>query len=292
MLVFIALYLGDSVRSYIVQADTFSARVVFVGSTSKPWQVSSLTLCQRRTGRISAGAIDTAAAQAPCSSALYDAIELQNQIIEWPNGVAVRILRAGPDGGIEIHIQPSSDAVGQPHLLQLGEHPVGAQDVLIIPETVWKRDGSLLFSGYLTIGAEPTSGIRDHLIAGNYEVRETLFLRARPVSVLRGDFFSGDEVTIFDAAGGDAETVTGFIQPSPNHQGEAMRIVAYSSLGDGQMRIGRLGATPSIVRPNWMDRAINDPTLLALTGLLAFAVAILELIKGIRAIRTRGTQFD
>lgn len=53
------------------------------------------------------------------------------------------------------------------------------------------------------------------------------------------------------------------------------------------MRIGRLGAMPSFVSPSWMDRAINDPALLALSGLLALAVAVLELIKGIRFFNKR-----
>ena len=66
VLVLAAFYLGDTVRTYIVQADTHSVNITFLGSESKPWLVSDLTLCQRRSERISASQALPQSAAEPC----------------------------------------------------------------------------------------------------------------------------------------------------------------------------------------------------------------------------------
>jgi hypothetical protein len=282
-LALVAFYLGDVARTYIIQADTHSVSITFFGSESKPWLVSDLTLCQRRRARISASQIVQPGPTGPCNPAVYENVRLSNQIIEWPNDTTIRALYAARDGGLELHLQSvPADANGEPTLL-IGGHAIRDHAILLLPETVWRDIGSLLFSGYLTIGSEPVSGVRDHLVKGNYEVRETLFLRSRPVPVLRGELFSGDEVQIVSGPRAGISTVTGFML-SAGARDEGMRVVAYSSLSDAEMQINRLGATPSVVRPSWTDRALNDPALLALTGLLALIVTILELAKSIKAV--------
>ncbi len=280
----IVAQLGSSRRSYVMQARTHTVSIDFQGSSSKPWQLPTAVLCARRDGRASAATVAASDADAPCNPALFETVTLTNAIVEWPNGVGIKAAHGGGTGlDIQILRLPEA-AAGQPPLAIDG-HPVRANSRLIIPEAAWRTSGSLIFSGFMTLGTMPGGLESDHLIEGKYEVRETL-LTGNPETVMQGAFFTGDEVRLINADPGDGVPVTGFLSPSHGDgaDGDGIMAVAYSSLADSSMQIMRLGAAPSIIRPSWTDRALNDPLILALTALLALAVALLELIAKIRAL--------
>lgn len=273
--------LGGSERSYVIQAHSHAATIEFHGSRSKPWQLPQAMLCLRREGRAAA-----APAAGPCNPALFETVELAGVLIEWPNGIGIRATQGLGDAGLEIQITSLPPVAPGEVPFSIDGHPVRVNSRLVIAGPDWRAGGALVFSGYMILGTLPGGVLSDHLIDGNFEVRETLSTGS-PKTVMRGDFFTGDEIRLVGPSPEDRVPVTGFLSPARD-EGTGFTVVGYSGLADSSMEIRRLGAEPSIIRPSWPDRALNDPLILGLSVLLVLAVTLLDLPAKIRVLMYGG----
>lgn len=274
-------HLSVDARSYVIEARTHGLEIKFFASKSKQWFLPEETMLCHRGCRVLAA---------------------DERLLEWQDGTTVALRPATP-AGLEILIlepePPESDLPGSGKSVEASRPlrtTIGAEELtpgmrLILPEEGWSGAGNLTFSGFTRIGSEVSSGLRDHLVSGSYQVREILpsyWFRPshRPaVTVLEGKFFPGDEVTFLRPKDGALvkTPLTGFVSPPPEEEDAAwLQVVGYSPTMAGIfMRINRQGTEPSDIEPNWAHRAIKDPIALGLAALLTMAAAFAQIVATI-----------
>lgn len=287
---------------YLVEAHTLGARVTVTGPDAV-WKLPDATLCaDRGAGKDIKRA--TSWTGTGCNPGLYDVTTLGGTEIRIPSGVQI-LLRAEADGSVllrRLSDRPAQSDTPE-KVVRLSEQQRWTPGSLLrIDAGNWQRVTLLDFSGDIEIGQEAGSGADAYLVEGRYEVREH-FLRqyrpwgavgAEPTTVVTGTLYRGDRVA-FRKQGDDDPPVatvlaTGFIAPGLEKDKPGFSVVASSGLDQkqAQLRIKSFGTREIHVSPTWIDRALRDPMLLALTAILGFAVTALTLVVEIRKISFKG----
>jgi hypothetical protein len=271
VLVTIALaiaYFAVSDRSFVLSAQTRGARIDVSGQTMTSWRLGRAKVCTRVAPRGMGKGDDP-----DCDGRLFDIEEFVPLEVSWPVGTVLSVNQQSNSAPFEILLV---DAEQFP--VDIGEISLTRNSRIIVTGQDFARSGTLLFSGYLTIGGMPRSGASDLLVNGRYEVHESLLFRNRPVQVADGEFFSGDVVTVIDSGGKSVE-VSGFVTNAPVGDETGFELLAFSPAGNHRIEIERLGARPTIIASSWLDRAVQDPWLIGLSALIAAALSIMEVIK-------------
>lgn len=285
---------------YLVEARTLGARVTVAGPDTV-WKLPNATLCSD-LGSAKDIKRATTWTGTGCNPGLFETINLTGTEIRMPSGVQIQ-LRAEADGAVLLRrLSDRPDQSGaDPSGIRLTEnHNWTPGSLLRIEPTDWQRVTLLEFAGDVEIGQETGSGANAYLIEGRYEVREHFLHQLRPwgttgaepTTVVTGSLYRGDRVAFRKQSADNlpAETVltTGFIAPNLDLT-PGFSIVASSGLEhkQAQLRVKSFGTREAQVKPTWIDRALRDPMLLALTAILGFAVTVLTLVVEIKKISFR-----
>ena len=286
---------------YLVEARTLGARITVTGPDAV-WKLPNATLCSDR-GANKDIRLATNWTGTGCNPGLFEINDLTGTEIRMPSGVQIQ-LRAESDGSVLLRrLSDRSDQTkaGSSGVRLTDQHNWTPGSLLRIEPTNWQRVTLLEFAGDVEIGQETGSGANAYLIEGRYEVREH-FLRqyrpwgttsAEPTTVVTGTLYRGDRVAFHKPTKENTSALsvlaTGFIAPNLDLT-PGFSIVASSSLEhkQAQLRIKSFGTRETQVTPTWIDRALRDPLLLALTAILGFAVTALTLVVEIKKISFRG----
>lgn len=280
------LLLWPKPRTFAVQAATRGVSVVVNQAAMSKWLFGKAKVCFRNEVRPSA-ATGSVPYQGPCDPMLYDVVTYDDLEVEWPNGIGLDINKAGPVSPLIIQID--RDKVLP---LTVGDRAFGASDLLIVAGTDWLDGGTLTIGGNVIIGRPAGPGESGNLLSGSYRVSERLMLASGPVVLMKGDFFSGDQVQILSREKDMAAPaqVFGFIEP--RDKGEAgFGVTFYSAASDSMLSIDRFGAVSIQVAPTWFDRFLVNPTLLGGSALLAL-ISSLACLKNLGTVLAWAWQAD
>lgn len=268
----VLMLLSPNPRAFAVQASTRGASVVVNQAAMSKWLLRRATVCFRNGQRPSTSS-GLQPFEGPCDPSLYQIVDYHNLEVEWPNGIGLKIDKAGPEAPLTIR----AEAERQVPLVFRGR-TFGASDILVVPGASWLDGGTLTIAGNLLIGRPPGPGESGNLLSGKYRVSERLGIAANPVVLLTGDLVSGDQVEVLSRVGETYETaqVYGFIEPL--NAGEAgFGVTVYSAALDASLSINRFGSIAIIVTPSWFDRFLANPILLGASALLALASSLAAL---------------
>ena len=257
-------------RTFVITARTLSADIKFSG-TANAWSLSAARLCPallRPTRQKASGVMQL------CSASRFEPDIALTEPIVWQDGSEITV-RVNPLGKLEILLR--SD---------VGKMPKGSLIISGIED--WRKDGVLAFTGLAALGSELRSGNPDILLGGMYEVREIgLFSRLsvpRTHVVQTGLLNRGDQVSVVLA--GDNSTpslVYGHLAAPDQDQSIAMNTTTISATGDPALRVSYFGGqTPIIIRPDWIDSALANPTLIAAAFLVSFIASVLQLVLSLQ----------
>lgn len=292
-------YLWPVKQSFQIEVVTGGAEIRFDGGDIGNWRLPRATIClPTRPGQspmLPAGVEDVDHPE--CHPTRYSAFSVRNAVIRWPKDTAIRV-RSRQDDGLSIDIA----AVADSRAIDL--EPSGAtllrSSRILISGPDWRRHPSLPFSSdNIVLGLLPAAGEEGLLRSGRYQIRETLPLRSRPITVDEGPFFAGDQVRFRGLALsflplGLTDTrpylAYGFLAPGSDDDA-GFSAVAYTALDFTRLEIGRIGVEDGRIDVNWTKRALRDPILLALTALIGVFGLFFPIGSALRLGRTRIRQF-
>lgn len=294
-LLVILLYSFPLAQNYVVEARTLSARMTVL-EPDVFWRLPRATLC-RELG----DARDLVKASQykgeGCNPSLFETITLEETEIRIPRGVQI-LIQYEPNGSL-LFQRLANRLTNEKPIVRLTSSEVWSENsVLRINGSDWAKVTLLEFAGDIVVGQEAGSGVSGYLIDGRYEVRE-LFLRqfrpwgysnADPTTVVAGSLYRGDRVAFVSQSRTDeAALLTGFIAPLFDTGARGFGIVVSNGADttNARLAIKSFGARESQVTPSWIDRALRDPLLLALTAILGFAVTSLTFAVEIRKLNLR-----
>lgn len=262
---------GASKWTYHVAASTWGGTITFRGE-GNDWLISRGTRCAARAVPDLRAA--DPADDRPCPPARFEAPqEIVSEVIEWREGTRIHFRRAPPDGRLVIRALDGGTA-GFP-----------ADSQLVIPADVWQGHGALVFTGSVRIGGDMGTGAQDYLIGGQWEARQIGFLTSlvRDITevVQKGELTRGASVQVVVGA----EPVISYGHITPAGIGDpGLEVVALSERGRLSLQVAYFGlARPILFRPDWMDRILSSPVLIALTVLLTLILMVTELLVAIFA---------
>ncbi len=268
-LVSVALGLG-AVRTIVVSAETASMEIQFSGN-AEYWDFGSVVVCEPLAK------IDRSKRRGTeiCDPRRYaQKREIVN--LNWRDGS---------------HIVVSSTAEGSFEILlkNLSEYKSGT--ILHFPRSEWSALGALSFSGFAHLGKVALTGETKLLMSGTYDIREKPFLANATETIKNGNFRPGEEVGLFH---GDGEKqsrtrVYGYVLPSL-HDSKMFQVSLVSEPGPSTIFVSYLGGEDRIeIAPNWIDRSIASPMILAISILVPVFLAIAQLVltatSGLRPLR-------
>lgn len=266
--IFTAMVVFGSSRSFLIEARTDSVTVGFVGTGAvesqmagpTQWRLPQTTVC-RPAAAPRPGATDL------CGADFEPQGPVGEQRIQWPGGSTVRLRRA--DGLI-------IDVLDAPNVT--GADDIAAGSRLIVPAGVLRDMGALTFHGTVTLGEDMASGARYSLHDGRWEAREAGWL----ISVLRsatevvkaGTFAAGAKATIIKD---DRPAMAfGHLRIAP---GQAMAVTLLSEPGDTILSERHFGvAGPVLIKPDWVDVAVSSPLLLAIAAIISALISMAKVM--------------
>jgi|GEM_PF-3522258 len=242
-------------RSFVIEARTRSATITFIGGTNH-WDLGTVTLCSPRP-RLD----PRAAPQSHCNPARY-AESRTDLSLSWPEGAQVQITD-DPQRGLSLRLSGSPEA------------PDGTL-VWLTPEA-FARLGTLSFIGHLILGRSALSGEGGLLISGSYEARERPLFSRSTEAVKTGILRNGDSVTLREGNG--PALVFGHFSPPAEQDQHGFQLTAISAPGRTALEISYFGGKePNLIRPNWVDRALSSPLLIAGLFLLSTGAGQIQLL--------------
>ncbi len=285
-------------QSHVVEARTLGARLTVLGPDTV-WRLPPSTLCVDRGAE--RNLVLAAGFDGPgCNPGIFAEKDLGNVELRIPSGVQI-LIRAEPNGSVLLR-RLEDQASNTSTVVRLVDDTFWDVGSLIrIDADNWRSVALLEFAGDVVIGQAAVAGSTDYLVEGRFEVREH-FLRqyrpfgarnAEPTTVKSGSLYRGDRVS-FQPKSSDLDDppviVTGFISPQLVRNTLGFDIVISSGFDRSQakLRVKSFGAREVTIQPSWVDRAVRDPLLVALTAILGFAVTSLTFAAEVRKIGQSG----
>lgn len=260
LLVFLSLYPGD--RSILLEVKTRGVRITFAGRQDT-WRFKQAVLCTA----LPAPARNKTSGSGSCDLRRYSKAVTGPIALNWQPGTEITV-RLTAEFGLVINL-----------ISQLGDIPANSR--IIVSADAFHDSGALSFSGKLKIGAVMGNGQTNQLMSGRYEMRESgrllQVLSPRSSSVVSSGVFTlGDEVSLRET--NRAAVAHGHLSSQQFEKPGAIDLVVISELGDIHIAIKRFRLLdPIVLRPDWIDRVISNPIILALTVFLTLATNILFL---------------
>lgn len=260
--VIIILLTGGSsnTRSFLIEARTTGVTIKFSG-LGNVWPLGKVTVCQplSRPDRTA----DRGSGQ--CDHRLYEETHFPDLLLDLSDG-GQAIVTVSRGTGLAIAI---SDIKG-----------FNDRTRILLDVESWQAAGALAFSGGVAIGGEMGSGQKNFVLGGRFEVRESPkipFGRSGRIDVIKsGQLLRGEQVRIVTPEG--PSDVVGHITPALGDVG-GLNVVVVSLPGNTSLSLGYLGGdSASTITPDWIDHAIANPVLIALTFILTMCIGAGQLI--------------
>ncbi|MGH1417018.1 MAG: hypothetical protein ACRBB0_26270 [Pelagimonas sp.] len=252
----LALSFGTGVtRTIVVSANTRSLEVDFVGRADF-WDIGTVTICEplAKFDRTKSRG-DTL-----CDARRFTQKEAVVEI-QWRDNSRVWVTARSRDTW-EVNIQKHVDFVKGTRIF--------------LSQAQFESLGVLSFSGFVSMGKVASTGEVDLLLSGDYEIREKPLLGSVTETVKKGRLRLGEQVQVTHESDNSRARVYGYATPSATTE-TGMLVSVVSEPGDTQISINYFGGTGAIeVAPNWIDRALSSPLILALTILIPLLLAIIQ----------------
>jgi hypothetical protein len=265
-IVCLALGVG-AVRTFLVDATVRGLDITFEGQTNY-WDLGPVTLCvplEKLNLRAARG-------DGACDARRY--VEQQDDLsIEWSDGASVIVER---NGATEFSLTVT------------GQSTLTDRTRIVVAQDNWSMIGTLSFVGYAVLGRPAGSGETRLLLGADYQVREKPFGSGHTETIKSGTVRKGESVSLIQRTTGTSTlaTVYGYITPSTEAT-DALDIGIVSQAGDIAMSVRFFGGDiPAEIAPNWIDRTLSSPLVLALAFLLSVGLGAVQLFLGVRPFRT------
>ena len=263
----VGLALGvGAVRTFLVDATVRGLDITFEGQTNF-WDLGPITLCvplEKLNLRAARG-------DGACDARRYT--EQQDDLsIEWADGASVIVER---------------NSLASISLTVAGQSTLADSTRIIVPQANWAVIGTLSFVGNAVLGRPAGSGETRLLLGADYQVREKPFGSGHTETIKSGTVRKGESVSLIQRANAKATlaTVYGYITPS-SEVADALDIGIVSQAGEIEMSVRFFGGdTPAEIAPNWIDRTLSSPLVLALAFLLSVGLGAVQMFLGIHPFR-------
>lgn len=274
---------------FLVEARTFGAVLTFEGY-GNAWRLPPLVLCEPRetpdpratapVGQVCESRGTPAPAGPVCDPVLFAEHCFDSPVeVALPAGMTVG-MSVDLDGRLRLRSQAA------PQAAQLTDRVAwGPGGVILVAPDAWRRSGALDFDGRVVIGADVGAGEDGWLVEGRYQIRERLLRQwldraAGPVEVVSGELLRGDRVEFRAEPAGGAVLARGFVAPSlaADEPGLLVTVASDPEATDAQFMVASFGAREVRVAPNWTDRAMRDPMLIALGAVVTFVGGLVGLL--------------
>lgn len=246
-------------RTIVVSAITDGMEIDFAGH-SEVWDLNDVWYCvplEKRVRSIKRG-------NGLCDPRGYD--QKQGTIaIHWDDGASVKLWTTLESGWV---LKVSGQAA-----------PVDGT-LIHLPETVVAKLGALSFSGAARIGEVAGSRETNLLISGSYDIREKPLFSSATETIKSGDFRRGEKVEVLNSANKESpeERVYGYLLPTSD-DGQKIEVTLVSEPGEAIISVNYFGSrVPISIAPNWIDRSLASPFILALSVLLPIALTLIQII--------------
>ncbi|VDC33594.1 hypothetical protein [Pseudogemmobacter humi] len=243
-------------RSFLIEADTLAAVITFEGGTSH-WDLGEAMLC-RPLERID---LRAAPGSGPCDSRRF-AGSVGPVALAWNDGATVAITDRGARG-LTLRITG------------LAGLPDGS--LVVLSHERLAELGALSFAGHLVLGRSALSGESGLLLSGSYEARERPLLSSQTETVKSGVLRSGDSVRILED--GESALTYGHLTLPEDPDQRGLHLVGVSAPGRTALEVSYFGGrAPNLIRPNWVDRALTSPLLIAGLFLISAGAGQIQLL--------------
>lgn len=257
-LVALALGVGAD-RTIMISAETASMEIQFSGDADF-WDFGSVTICEplEKIDRFKKRGTEI------CDPRRY---EQKHEVVnlKWSDGSHI-VVSTTMEGSLEILLRHVAD--------------YKAGTIIHLPRDTWLALGALSFSGSAQLGQVAATGETKLLSSGAYDIREKPFLTNATETIKNGSFRPGERVEVFQGNRKDQTQtrVYGYVLPS-HHDSKNFQVSLVSETGPSTIFISYFGGEDRIeIAPNWIDRSIESPLILALSILVPFFLAISKLI--------------
>jgi hypothetical protein len=245
-------------RTVVISAETSSLELEFSGDATY-WNLGEATLCipLEKPDRSKERGTDF------CDPRWFEQSS-QDVSIPWADGNKIELLASHE--GMEIQIV---EAQG-----------FESRTIVYVPKTELPNLGVLSFSGFANLGQVASSGETKLLTSGSFDIREKPFLNNATETIKRGEFRLGDKVSITHLLDGSQEPtqVYGFVLPDHSTV-DSFSVSLVSEIGPSSIAVHYFGGHEKIeIAPNWIDRSIASPLILALSILIPIFLALSQVI--------------
>jgi hypothetical protein len=256
----IAMGLGAA-RTIVLEAQTTGLQITFSGQAND-WALGSAVICTPREK------IDPLLERGAgtCDARRYIERNEENLRINWNREATVVVTALSP-GTLTLDVSGQSGIVDRTRIL--------------LDRSSWASVGALTFFGTTQVGFQLASGESKMLLSGSFEIRERPLWSDSTEVLKSGLIRRGESAAIVQQANGEIKMaeVFGHITPSlTDRLGVTVGVV--SSPAPVSLQIGFFGATvPAQITPNWMDRALTSPLILAIAALLSILLSALQIFS-------------
>jgi hypothetical protein len=246
-------------RTIVISAQSASMEIQFSGDAGF-WDLGSVLVCEplAKIDRSRTRGTDI------CDPRRY---EQKHEIVslKWQDGSHIVVL-ANKEGSLEIRLK------------NVAKYKSGT--ILHLPREEWTALGALSFSGFIHLGQVAATGETRLLTSGTYDIREKPFLMNATETIKNGSFRPGEKVGVFRDDGKEQSQtrVYGYVLPS-QHGLKNFQVSLVSETGPSKIFVSYWGGEDRIeIAPNWIDRSIASPLILALSILVPVFIAIAQML--------------
>ncbi|MEM9013355.1 MAG: hypothetical protein AAGE18_19210 [Pseudomonadota bacterium] len=297
---------------YVIEAETTAASVIFEGNQnvwSFDYAVACVPLSQEDQfpDLAGSGQGDASATPGDCPAGLARTIAGGRVDLVWPEDFRAE-LRMASRGRVAITVRAPDDtdpwAVGD--LASGGDVPARLtmdrlpdRTVFYLTRRDWHAAGPLTFRGELTLGNDLATGETGYVLGGRYEVRQRPLLYGLGTSefatIKSGPLLRGERARIeaTDARDEDEEQeeeeeekrqrelqIAGSFSPAADPQLYGFHANAISAPASAVLRTSFQGArVQSLIQPNWIDRVLADPAMLAVIAIIGLFANLTQLLS-------------
>jgi hypothetical protein len=249
-----------STRTFVLEAQATGLNITFSGQFND-WALGPTVVCTPRAKIIRT----LPRGSGKCDSRRYLEEAVESFRINWSNGASVEVTSPTP-GVISLEIFEQLE--------------IADRTRLIVERDGWMTTGALTFNGTARIGDQLASGETKMVLSGSYEAREKPLWSEKTEVLKSGLIRRGESAAVLaeTATGATMAEVYGHITPADGDQ-PGFIVGAVSAPGLVFLQLGFFGATtPTQIAPNWIDRALTSPLILALAALLSVVLSAGQIV--------------
>ncbi len=257
-LVALALGVGAD-RTIVISAESSSMDIQFSGD-AEYWDFGPVFVCEPMAKIDRSRERGTGVCDPRRYAQKHEVVSLK-----WQDGDHI-VVSTTTEGSLEIILRHAA------------EYKSGT--IIHLPRHEWSLLGALSFSGFAYLGQVAVTGETKLLTSGAYDIREKPFLTNATETIKNGKFRPGEKVGLFQGIGKEQSQtrVYGHVLPSQYDQ-KSFQVSLISETGPSKIFISYFGGKNQIeIAPNWIDRSIASPLILALSILVPVFLAIAQLV--------------